>query len=128
MNYKKAIEKKVQEEERISKGFVLLKKGGVIEAPVPPTTWTTPVISKLTFDDLRDDSIRIDLSKKIESICKEFQDETLLYDFTLFLETDNIFPHVWNILDPAIDIKVDELEPDSDSISETDEVYEEFNF
>ena len=66
-------------------------------------------------------------SSKIEEICKEFHDESMLYDFSLCLKTDNIFPCVWNILNPAIEIEVNELEADTDSTSETDEVYDDFN-
>ena len=129
MNYKKAVQQEIiREESHVPKGFVLLKKGKVIEAPAPPRKWVTPVKSNLTFEDLRDDSIRIDLSTKIEEICKEFHDELMLYDFSLCLNTDNIFPCVWNILNPAIEIEVNELESDSDSRSETDEVYDDFIF
>lgn len=129
MNYKKAVQQDIiREESLVPKGFVLLKKGKVIEAPAPPRKWANPVKSNLTFEDLRDDSIRIDLSTKIEEICKEFHDELMLHDFSLCLKTDNIFPCVWNILNPVIEIEVNELEADTDSISETDEVYDDFNF
>jgi len=129
MNFKKAVQQEIiREESHFPKGFVLLKKGNVIEAPAPPRKWATPVKNNLTFDDLRDDSIRIDLSTKIENICKEFHDETMLYDFNFRLETDDIFPCIWNILNPAIEIEVNEIETDSDSTSETDEVYDDFNF
>ncbi len=128
MNYKKAVQQEIIREETLPKGFVLLKKEKVIEAPAPPRKWATPVKSNLSFDDLRDDSIRIDLSSKIEDICKEFHDESMLYDFSLCLKTDNIFQCVWNILNQAIEIEVNELETDSDSTSETDEVYDDYNF
>jgi hypothetical protein len=128
MNYKKAVQQIIREESQVPKGFFLLKKGNVVEAPAPPRKWVTPVKNNWVFDELRDDSIRIDLSTKIEEICKEFHDETLLYDFNFHLETDNIFPHVWNILNPVIEIEVNEIETDSDSTSETDEVFDDFNF
>jgi hypothetical protein len=129
MNYKKAVQQEIiREESRIPKGFVLLKKGKVIEAPAPPRKWASPVKSNLSFDDLRDDSIRIDLSSKIEEICNEFHDETMLYDYNFRLETDNIFPYVWNILNSAIEIEVNEIETDTESTSETYEVFDDFNF
>lgn len=130
MNYKNAIQQQThQHENSIPKGVVLLKKGQIIEThePYVPSKkiLTQPVSKELTFDDLREDSIKITLAEKIENICKHFHEETLLYDNSLSFVTDNIFPDVWLILEPAINIKVKDLETESDTDNETEDVYDD---
>tara|TARA_Y100000389_G_C17299714_1_gene432308 strand:- start:329 stop:712 length:384 start_codon:yes stop_codon:yes gene_type:complete len=108
MDYKSAVKKVIYTEKNdVPKGFIVLSKNKDINLVKKEDNYPK-YIDNPSYNELRNDTIKTELGEEIRNICENFIEESYLLDVPIIPK--NLYTIIWNILEPNIEIVVDELE------------------